>query len=412
MYHPLPLTEQEHSKFSFCCNHIHNHNVRFLKLFIKYYAVILIQDVFHSLTVYLILAYLGDMNLLKGLIPHLVAIVFTGAISIYIAASDGAKSAIRMWRSGNQNSYRFICLVSLYWLWCLILGPLIFFICVVFMIMIFPWTTFQWTVLHASSHYAGRLFEGTPHEHITSILDYTLNHRTSTQVKHHIIACNYYLMTMLSAEIESNVVKPEGVKCKEPQTLINYIATTHNSNVGEGVSKMSWKDLRVNNKVQGADDHGSGDLIFLIWFLLLLVYDFIFLSILFMVRFEDLPVSLHVMGIMAIVLSVGCFLVEVKILVLLYYCYHLLPFIGNVKGLKMDEKFRDVEGMMENIMVVYDIMYGSLKEIELVMDGDVNVLHDDIGKIIVEYLWCPLPVYQDDTIDLNELTLCNERIDE
>ena len=412
MYHPLPLIEEQ-SQFAYCYNH--RKNAKCLRLFSKYYLATIIQDLFHSVTCYLILAYFIDtrneLNLIKGLIPHFVAIVFTGAISIYIAASDGAKSALRMWRSGNQNSYKFIIIISCYWIWCLILGPLIFLICVIFMIMVFPWTTFQWTILYASSHYAGRLYDCTSIQHIDAILKYILNNKTSTEVKRRIISCNYYLMAMLSQAIETNVVKQEGVKCKEPRTLINFIANTHNDNIGVGVNIIEWRDLRVNNKVSGADDHGAGDLIFLVWFILLLIYDFVWLIILFFTKYNDMPIFLIIMGIICILMEMIAFLMEVKILRLLYYCYHLLPFIGNVNGLKINEKFNDVEIMMENIMIVYEIMFGGVIEIELVMDN-TNVIHPDIGKIIAEYLWCPLPVYHNETIDLNVLHFCNKFVEE
>ena len=74
------------------------------------------------------------------------------------------------------------------------------------------------------------------------------------------------------------------------------------------------------------------------------MYNFLIIIGLLIAHFNDIP--------FAIVMGVVCFMMEIKAVILLFYCDHLFSCISDLKRLKMDETFENVDSMMNGINMI------------------------------------------------------------
>ena len=371
-------------------------NSEYLALCGRYWQPSLIQDIIRDITLYGLLGYflsrqnevITIVSIVLLSIHALVCIIF-GLALLCAAILDGVKRTKRIY---HQNP----CQAVYKCMWLVIIRPLLFLVCPIFIIMAFTASAFRWFCVGPNSDCSVRFLENAD-DYTRAILHYTINHASKQEIKRRIIACDYCLIAALSPQIEK--YKESGSIYREPELLINFIANKHNNNIGKGIANMTWMDLISDKRknvyrdfYEYGDDGSSSDIVILLFACFILI-DMGFVITAMVAGYHDLSLGMIITCCIYIIVEVICAIIYLKMTRLMFYTFHVLPYVMNIKELKMEDQFGDVATMMDDIEMIYQIMFNSSQEIEAVMDKD-NDMPADVATIICEYLWFELPLYQ------------------
>ena len=137
---------------------------------------------------------------------------------------------------------------------------------------------------------------------------------------------------------------------------------------------------------------------FILWTYSVVVYLFISL-------YTDLSNGFQVLGICWLVTETLNLCILLMMKRILVFTYSLLPYIGQIKELKFDEKFESPKDMIFGIEAVRYMMFDSLDEVQAVLDSELFDRYIGINGIIAEYLKWTLPVFgdEDEQKDIEEV---------
>ena len=128
---------------------------------------------------------------------------------------------------------------------------------------------------------------------------------------------------------------------------------------------------------------------FILWTYSVLVYLFISL-------YTELSNGFQVLGICWLVTETSNLCILLLMKRILVFTYSLLPYIGQIKELKFDEKFESPKDMIFGIEAVRSMMFDSLDEVQAVLDSELFDRYIGINGIIAEYLKWTLPEFGDE----------------
>lgn len=286
------------------------------------------------------------------------------------------------------------------------------------MIYIFQHIRFHDSMLHIDrdTQYVGWLkvlgFVDSKTDHIAK---YILKDNNINNVKHRIIAANYYILSKFKDSLEQSMTMQN-----DPGLLIEYIATIHNKNIDHNYRKyydIKWKDIRDNlddgtiwklNKKRFIRTVLFGVYLVLTSFLMMLAL----FVIVYMDHSSDDASSkskqkLQWIGwvyLIYFLLEIYVILIEYQHCKFAFYFYHLLTSVQPLQT-NNDISWKGIK--IEYIDIICDIMYG-YQHINYTLINKCGV-HPDISKIICTYLVSPLPENGDiDDIDTVMNNVCYE----
>lgn len=390
-----------------CTSNSSSNNANFFQKVIKRGEIRFLQDLIRAVAIIMILAPLFSgccspwFCLLT--LPYALISIGAGLLGCYYWLTYMTRTTTK---SDNPISCRSICChIGLWILWAVFL-PLVAATCIILAPLSFvflPSFCFFNLMIERVLGNSGVI---KTHAYYDAVLEFILNHDNSTEIKKHIIASNYELLQTLTPQIQYHYKEFSDrsyVDGKSANTVItiNYIANKHNDISGGGTNQITWKDLRQNNWIHPGSN-GYFPIMIYALFGFMFVYQLLIVIVAISVQYDSRNLGIIVYCLIYVIIDIVYMFMTVKMMILLFYHYHsfiFVPVCSKHMHVEWDDAYGDVERMVWELNATYDTMFGT--DIGIVME-ELTEFNADIRRIIIEYLWSPIPIYQDESIDLGD----------
>ena len=219
-------------------------------------------------------------------------------------------------------------------------------------------------------------------EYVQHILEYCINNHSKQPQIYRIIATNYYLQTMLHQILSSE-------RCKQERMIsLKKMRNLHQNgykNVGTNITNICWKDILNGTIRENMDNHNTKQK----YCYMLLLYSIITNCVQYSIAMY------HYGYFFWLLLGYGMIQffnhrIHCKYYKIELYLYHILPVVPvhTLYNINWNRVFPSKSGLINDIDIIYEIMFDQLTEIQCVYQSMDN---DDIAGIIVQFLWFPLP---------------------
>eukprot|EP01084_Bolivina_argentea_P070693 128543_1 len=219
--------------------------------------------------------------------------------------------------------------------------------------------------------------------YISTLFKYVTNTDNINETKRRIIAVNYYLIPLTD-----NYTQAIGEML---QKWFNIVSETINNQSDIGLSQMHWSQIRLTTDIP---------LYSVILCNVSFICNIMVILILFIYKLslksEQFPLttSFILWRVIYIIYELINVIFDIRYGLLYWYWYHLLPFVldGQYDKYLSSMNVHDtVYDMLDNIEIIYQIMFFSTNDIALICNVD-----DDVANIIKQYLGKTLPMYPSD----------------
>ena len=238
---------------------------------------------------------------------------------------------------------------------------------------------------------------------ILKILHYILSQnnkqRSIQYIKYKIIASNFYILSMMKSDL--NYIKDDKNKGKNIHSrYVSYIAHIHNeqflssahfdeNDKYQTLNEMKWSKIRklsINKK----DFHLFYGIFIEIICLIYRCYDISLLFIGYLLYFlddtmwNDHQFKIIMICVIFLLLFIQClFLIKMIDIYFSYFLlFHILFDLSYIQSIEENDDF-DIEILLKNIEIVYEILFDSIQQIKVIKQSNIN---NDIGNIIIQYL--------------------------